>query len=181
MEKLMKNMKKQILEANKIEESLEKSLEEKQITVERMEAKIVHMKKEMDAKILQTKSENSSKILDKIIIAQMDSRNKNGIGYSQNKIHVNSKYYAYALRSTFKKKNEEKISNDHNSRRLPPPIKKEGKTLPKKFYQNKYPCIFPGYCFACSNFGHKAIICRAYRNKNLKVKNYILKDKQATN
>jgi hypothetical protein len=38
MEKLMNNMKKQILEANKIKESLEKSLEEKKITVERMEA-----------------------------------------------------------------------------------------------------------------------------------------------
>jgi hypothetical protein len=38
MEKLMNNMKKQILEANEIEESLEKSLEEKKITIERMEA-----------------------------------------------------------------------------------------------------------------------------------------------
>jgi hypothetical protein len=83
MEKLMNNMKKQILEANKIEESMEKYLEEKQITVERMEAEIVHQKKELDAKIIQTKSENSSKILDKIITAQRDSGNKNGIGYSQ--------------------------------------------------------------------------------------------------
>ena len=38
MEKPMNNMKKKILEANKIEESLEKSLEEKQITIEGMEA-----------------------------------------------------------------------------------------------------------------------------------------------
>jgi hypothetical protein len=38
MEKLMTNLKKQILEANRIEESLEKSLKEKQITCERMEA-----------------------------------------------------------------------------------------------------------------------------------------------
>jgi hypothetical protein len=43
---------------------------------------------------------------------QRDSRNKNGIGYSQKESHVNSKSYADALRSTFKKKNEEKISND---------------------------------------------------------------------
>jgi hypothetical protein len=66
-------------------------------------------------------------------------------------------------------------------RRLLPPIRKEDKTIPKKFYQNRYPRIFLVYCFACSNFGHKAINCRAYRKKNLKVKNYILKDKQEAN
>jgi hypothetical protein len=181
MEKLMNDLKKQILEANKIEESLEKSLEEKQITVERIEAKIVHLKKELDAKIIQTKYENSSKILDKIITMQRDSGNKNGIDYSQKESHVNSKSYADALRNTFKKKNEEKISNDLNSRRLPPPIRKEGKTIPKNFYEDRYPRIFLGYFFACSNFGHKDINCRAYRKKNLKVKNYILKDKQAAN
>jgi hypothetical protein len=181
MEKLMNNLKKQILEANKIEESLEKSLEEKQITVERMEAEIVHLKKELDAKIIQTKSENSSKILDKIITVQRDSGNKNGIGYSQKESHVNSKSYADALHSTFKKINEEKISNDQNSRRLPPPIRKEGKTIPKKFYQNRYPRIFPSYCFACSNFGHKAINCRAYRKKKLKNQEAISKNKDEDN
>jgi hypothetical protein len=45
MEKLMSNLKNQILEANRIEESLEKSLKEKQITRERMEAEIVHLRK----------------------------------------------------------------------------------------------------------------------------------------
>jgi hypothetical protein len=181
MEKIMNNLKKQILEANKIEESLEKSLEEKQIIVERMEEKIVHLKKEMNAKIIQTKSENSSKILDKIITVQRDYGNKNAIGYSQKESHVNSNFNADALRSTLKKKNKEKISNDQNSRRLPPPIKKEGKTIPKKLYQNMYLHIFPGYCFACSNFGHKAINCRAYRKKKLMVKNYILMDKKEAN
>jgi hypothetical protein len=52
MEKLMSNLRKQILEANKIEENMEKSLKEKQITCERMEAEIVHLKKELDAKII---------------------------------------------------------------------------------------------------------------------------------
>jgi hypothetical protein len=86
-----------------------------------MEAEIVHLKKEPDAKIIQTKSENSSKILDNIITVQRDSGNKNGIGYSQKESHVNSESYVDALRNTLKKKNEEKISNDHNSRKLPPP------------------------------------------------------------
>jgi hypothetical protein len=181
MEKLMSNLKNQILEANRIEESLEKSLKEKQITCERMEAEIVHLRKELDTKLIQTRYENSSKILDKIITTQRDSGNKNGIGYSQEKIQVNSKSYADALLSTFKKKNKEKTNNDQNSRGLLPPIKKENKTIPKKVYQNRYPHIFFGYCFACSNFRHKAMNCRAYRRKDLKVKNYNLKDKQAVN
>jgi hypothetical protein len=45
MEKLMRNLKNQILESNRIEESIEKSLKEKQITCERMEAEIVHLRK----------------------------------------------------------------------------------------------------------------------------------------
>jgi hypothetical protein len=146
-----------------------------------MEVEIVHLKKELDAKIIQTKSENSSKILDKIITMERDLGNKNGIGYSQKESHVNSKFNAFALLGTFKKKNEEKLTNDQNSRRLLPPIKKEDNTIPKKFYQNKYIHIFLGYFFSCSNFRHKAINCREYRNKNLKVKNYILKDRQAAN
>ena len=48
---------------------------------------------------------------------------------------------------------------------------KEPKANPKKAYQNKYPYIFLGYYFACSNFGHKAVNCRAYEQKRLKGKN----------
>jgi hypothetical protein len=143
-----------------------------------MEEEIVHMKNKLDTKIIQTKSENSSKILDKIITAQRDLENKNGIGYSKKEIHVNSKSYADALSSTFKKNNEEKTSNDKSSKKLPPLIRKEGKIIPKKLYQKRYPHIFLGYCYACSNFGHKSINCREYKKKNLKVKNYIHKDKQ---
>jgi hypothetical protein len=83
MEKLMRNLRNQILEENRIEESLEKSLKEKKITCERMEAEIVHVRKEIDAKLIQTKYENSSKLLDKIITKQRDSSNENGIVYSQ--------------------------------------------------------------------------------------------------
>jgi hypothetical protein len=43
MEKLMSNLKNQILEENRIEESLENSLKEKQITCERMEATLIHL------------------------------------------------------------------------------------------------------------------------------------------
>ena len=86
--------------------------------------------------------------------------------------------YAVALLSTFKKKDEEKTSNDQNSRGLFPPIKKEFKTTPKKVYQNMYPHILFGYFFACSNFRHQAMNYRAYGRKNLSVKNYNLKYNQ---
>jgi hypothetical protein len=145
MEKLMSNLKKQILEENRIEESLEKSLKERTNNLSKNGGRNSSKRKELDTKIIQTRYENRSKILGTIITTQMDLGNKNGIGYSQEKIQVNSKYYADSLLSTFKKKNEEKTSNDQNSRGLLPPIKKENKTIPKKFYQNKYPRIFFGY------------------------------------
>ena len=55
---------------------------------------------------------------------------------------------------------------------------KELEVTPKKFYQNRYPYIFLGYCFACSNCGHKAVSCRAYERKILKGKNYNFKNNQ---
>ena len=174
----MRNLKNQILEVNRMEESLEKSLKEKQLTYERMEVELAHLRKELDEKLIQTKYENSSKVLDKIITTQRYPSNKNEVGYSQEENQVNSKYYATTLLSTFKKKDEEKTSNDQNSRGLLPPIKKEYKTTPKKVYQNKYPHIFFGYCFTCSNFIHKSMNCRAYGRKNLRVKNYNLKKNQ---
>jgi hypothetical protein len=117
-------------------------------------------------------------VITKIITTQRDSSNKIGVGYSQEENQANSKSHGDSLLSTFKKKDEEKTSNDQNSKGLPPPIKKEYKTTPKKVYQNKYPHIFFGYCFACSNFGHKAMNCRAYGRKNLRIKNYNLKYNQ---
>jgi hypothetical protein len=181
MEKLMRNLKNQILEANRMEEISGISLKEKQITCEIMKDEIVHLRKQLDAKLIETRYKHRSKILYKIITTQRDSCNKNKIGYSQEENQVNSKSYAVSLLSTFKKKDEEKTSNDQNSRGLLPPMKKEYKTTPKKDYQNMYPHIFFGYFFACSNFRHKDMNCREYRRKNLRVKNYNLKYNQTVN
>ena len=57
-------------------------------------------------------------------------------------------------------------------------MKKELNTTPNKVYQNMYPHIFLGYCFACSNFRQKIMNRRAYERKRLKVKNYNIKDNQ---
>ena len=71
---------------------------------------------------------------------------------------------------------EERICIEKPSKKPFIPLKKEAKssneqvsktsfTPPKKFSQIKYPYIFHGYCFACSNFRHKAIMCRNFRHK----------------
>ena len=100
-----------------------------------MEAEVIHLRKELDTKFVQNKYENGSKILDEIITAQRNPSNKNGIGYSQEENQVGPKSYAAALLSTFKKEEEEKTKNAHNSIRSPPPIMKELKAIPKKVYQ----------------------------------------------
>lgn len=51
MEKIMSNMKNQILEENRMKESLEKFLKEKQLTCERLEANLVHLRKKLDANL----------------------------------------------------------------------------------------------------------------------------------
>ena len=89
-----------------------KYLKYKQLIYERMEEELVHLRKYLDAKLIKTRYENSSKVLDKIITTQRDPSNKNGIGYSQEENQVNLKSYAAALLGTFKKKYEEKTSND---------------------------------------------------------------------
>ena len=45
---------------------MEKYLKEKKLICEKMEAKLVHLRKYLDAKFIQTRYENSSKILDEI-------------------------------------------------------------------------------------------------------------------
>ena len=70
-------------------------------------------------------------------------------------------------------KKEERTSIEQPSKKSFLPVKKEAKSSnekgsktyvksPNKFSQIRYPYIFHGYCFACSSFGHKAIMCRAY-------------------
>ena len=53
-------MKHQIQDANRIEERLKKSLKEKQLNWERMEAKLAHLRKECDAKFIQLDALNNS-------------------------------------------------------------------------------------------------------------------------
>ena len=116
MEKILRNLKNQILEANRMEESLEKYLKEKKLTCERLEVELFHLRKELDAKLIQTRYENRSKVFNDIITTQRDPSNKNGVGYSQEENQVNSKSYATTLLSTFKKNDEDKTSNDQNSK-----------------------------------------------------------------
>ena len=108
----MSNLKDKILEASKIEESMEKSLKQKQMTCESFEAELALLRKELDTKHVQIKYENSSKILDETITTQRDPSNKNGIGYSPDENQGNSKHYTSSLLNPHKKKDEEKTYNN---------------------------------------------------------------------
>ena len=48
----MSNLKHQIQDENRIEERMEKYLKEKELICERMEAELVHLRKELDAKFI---------------------------------------------------------------------------------------------------------------------------------
>ena len=106
--------------------------------------------------------------------SKRSTSSKTGLGYEQKKINGfpkfikgQSKSYVEILLEESKKKEE--MTNKEQPKL---PSKKEAKSskrnfkppvIPKKKTSlNRYPYIFPGYCFACSNFGHKAIMCKAY-------------------
>ena len=108
---------------------MEKFLKEKQLICEKMEAELVHLRKELDAKFIQTRYENSSKILDEIIATQRDPSNKNGIGYSQKKIklaqnHMQLLFLVHSRRKRKKRQGMLKTPEEHfhpsrrNSRQL---------------------------------------------------------------
>ena len=144
-----------------------------------MEVELVWLKDELDSKAVHEKFEKSSIVLNDILKGQRNPCIKTGLGFVQKgnndfskKINNQPKSYAKALLKQSMKK-EERISIEQSSKKSFLLVKKEAKSSseqgsktnvkpPKKFSQIKYRYIFHGYCFACSNFGHKAIMCRAY-------------------
>ena len=161
---------------------------QKQKICEKLEADLALLLKKTETKSVQNQYVNSSKLLDKIINEQRDPSNKTGLGYSLGAGQKKMKTYADALCNTFvkeekktnvdlnsrrsllSKEDETKPSTEQNSRMRSPLVKKAYQ--PRNDYQNKPPHIFLGYFYACSNFGHKAINCRAYKKKKLTTRNY---------
>jgi hypothetical protein len=128
--------------------------------------------------------QNSSKVLDDIISSQKSYLDKSGLGYNQTEKgsssktiekETNPKSYAETI------KGDKKIYKEYY-RDTPPPRRfrfqnqqhidktqeEEGFIRAPPFIRSsttRYQTIFFGVCYACNNFGHKAVNCRA-NNKN---------------
>lgn len=144
-----------------------------------MEVELVRLNDELDSKVVQEKFEKSSIILNNIIKCQRNPCIKTCIGFVQkgnndSSRKINNQPYSYVealLKHSMKKEKIKSIG--HPSKNSLLPVKKETKTSneqgsktivtpQKKALQIRYPYNFHGYCFACSQFRHKAKMCRAY-------------------
>ena len=134
------------------------------------------LRDQLESKRVKERFENSSIVLDNILKSQRNTTSKAGLGYEQkgnngctNIIKNHPKSYAEVLLEKSMKEGERtSINKSSMQTSLSPKKEEESKiskasaTPQKKFFQNRYPYIFHGYCFACLNFGHKAMMCRAY-------------------
>ena len=127
------DLKTQLQEAKIIEEILSKRLNDKKQNCEKLEAKIVLLRRKLEKGTNLSKLESSSKILDDILNNQTPSSNKVGPGYDHKennkglkyeiqKSDKNPKTYAASLQSSFKNE-ENKIKNYSNQHKNGVPSK----------------------------------------------------------
>jgi hypothetical protein len=183
LEKMITNLKVQIEEDKIIEEALKEQLEGRDKIIGKLEVEIVTLRKDLQKKNMQ----NNSKILNDIISSQKYHHDKSKLGYEQTKNGSSSKT---TEQETYPKSYEETIKGDRkvykkNYRDTPPPRRfrfqnqrstetdrpreEEGFIrVPhfRRYSTARYQTIFFGLCYACSNFVHKVVNCRA-NNKNI--------------
>jgi hypothetical protein len=146
-----------------------------------LEAYIVTLRKDIQKKNMQ----NSSKVLDDIINSQKYLLDKSRLGYNQTKKVSNSKK---TEQETNTKIYEETIKGDkkiykEDYRDTPPPrifrfqnqqetyrLQEEERFIRAPPFRRSstpmYQTIFFGLCYACNNFGHKVVNCRANNRNN---------------
>ena len=129
--------------------------------------------------------QNSSKVLDDIINSKKSYLDKSRLGYNQTEKGSSSKT---TEQETYPKIFAETIKGDRNIykegyRDTPPPRRfrfqnqqqtdkpqeEEGFIISPPFKRSSttwYQTIFFGLCYACNNFGHKAVNCRANNMNN---------------
>jgi hypothetical protein len=172
LEQMITKLKVQIEEDKRIEEALKEQLEGKDEIIGNLEAEIVTLRKDIQKKNMQ----NSSKVLDDIIRSQKSYLDKYVLGYNQTKKGSSSKT---TEQETNPKRYGETIKGDKNIykedyRDTPPPRRfrfqnqqqidrpqeEEGFIRAPPFIRystTRYQTIFFGLCYACNNFGHKAV------------------------
>jgi hypothetical protein len=180
LEQMIMKLKVQIEEDKIIEEALKEQLEERDRIIGNLEAEIVTLRKDLQKKNMQ----NNSKVLDDIINSQKPHHDKSKLGYNQTEKGSSSKT---TEQETYPKSYAETIKEDRKTykedyRDTPPPRRfrfqnqrptetnrpqeEEGfiKVTPfRRSSTPRYQTIFFGLCYACNNFGHKVVNCRANR------------------
>jgi hypothetical protein len=179
-------LKVELEEAKKIEDILKQQLSEKKVRCEALEEEIVKTRKEME-KFKGLYHQNfpsikASEELTSILNQQRNSKLKAGLGYEE---RSSSGHPSNIESIKFVKSSN--IDNSHpaeTKKENQPPRRNERKISRTEFVGQKdywhdrsrppqrrqifsrYKEIFYGYCFLCSNFGHKAINCSLrFRNE----------------
>jgi hypothetical protein len=191
LEQMITKLKVQIEEDKRIEEALKEQLEGKDRIIGNMEAQIVTLRKNIQKKNMQ----NSSKVLDDIINSKKSYLDKFGLRYNQTEKGSSSKT---TEQETNPKSYAEKIKDDRkiykedyrdtppprrfifqNQQQIYKPQEKEGFIREPPFKRSstpRYQTIFFGLCYACNNFGHKTVNCRAKNMNNNNFESYTQRD-----
>jgi hypothetical protein len=177
---MITKLKVQIEEDKRIEEALKEQLEGKDMIIGNLGVEIVTLRKDIQKKNMK----NSSKVLDDIIHSQKPYLDKSRLGYSQTEKggssktiekETNPECYVKTI------KGDKKIYKEYyrdsppprrfrfqNQQQIEMPQEEEGFIRAPHFIRSsttRYQTIFFGLCYACNNFGHKVVNCRA-NNKN---------------
>jgi hypothetical protein len=183
-------LKVELEEAKKIEDILKQQLSEKKLRCESLEEEIVKTKKEME-KFKGLYHQNlpsikASEELTSILNQQRNSKLKNGLGYEEGS---SSDHPSNTDSIKFVKSSNIDNSHPAETKKEDQPSRWNERKNPRiefadhKIYQppqrrqsfSRYKNFFYGYCFFCSNFGHKAIKCSLrfrYEQSRYSMNNY---------
>jgi hypothetical protein len=189
-------LKVELEEAKKIEDILKQQLSEKKVRCEALEEEIVKTRKEMEKfkglyyqNLPSIKaSEESTSILNQ----QRNSKLKAGLGYAEGSSSdhpSNTKSIKFVKSSTIDNSHSAETKNENqpprrNERKIPRTDFVDQKDywhdrsrpLQRRQIFSRYKDFFYGYCFLCSNFGHKAMNCSLrfrYEQSRYSMNNYL--------
>jgi hypothetical protein len=184
-------LKVELEEAKKIEDILKQQLSEKKLRCEALEEEIVKTRKEME-KFKGLYHQNlpsikASEELTSILNQQRNSKLKAGLGYEEGS---SSDHPSNTDSIKFVKSSNIDNSHPAETKKEDQPSKWNGKKnsrkelVDQKVYRPpqrrqtflRYKNFFYGYCFFCSNFGHKAINCSLrfrYEQSRYSMNNYL--------
>jgi hypothetical protein len=184
-------LKVELEEAKKIEDILKQQLSEKKLRCEALEEEIVKTRKEME-KFKGLYHQNlpsikASEELSSILNQQRNSKLKAGLGYEEGSSsdHPSNKESIKFVKSSnidnshsaeTKKENQPARWNERKNPRTEFVDQKVYRPPQRRQFFPRYKNFFYGYCFFCSNFGHKAIICSLrfkYEQSRYSMNNYL--------